>query len=73
LEELKDKADERGWFLISVVAANVGELYGAVEESSGVQTETLLFPVEGIEDAISVGQLVLLLKDRTNEPDDFFD
>jgi hypothetical protein len=33
----------------------------------------LLFPVEGIEDAISVGQLVLLLKNRTNEPDDFFD
>lgn len=53
LQKLEDETDERRGFLVCVGAAEVGDFDRAIEDGGGVETEALLFVVEGVEDAVS--------------------
>lgn len=55
LEKLEEETDKGSRFLVGVGTAEVGKFGGSVEESGGVETETKFFPVEGVEDSVSVG------------------
>jgi hypothetical protein len=55
LEKLEEETDEGSRFLVGVGTTEVGEFRCSVEESGGVETETKFFPVEGVEDSVSVG------------------
>jgi hypothetical protein len=56
LQQFKSQAKKWCGLLANAVgAADEGEFDGAVAESGGVQTETLLFPVVRVDDAVADG------------------